>query len=153
MYVYLTRSARCPERKYVGLTEDFERRLAEHNDGESPSTYKFRPWKCEVRICLTIRKEPNDLSRISSQAAGVPSRIVIYGSSFIRHSAEPQCWRQGQERFQATPALPPQDVSTPSHRSNLQRCVAASQVMRHSAPPWHSTSHNQNFRAHARCLP
>lgn len=50
MWVYLIRSEKYPDRKYIGLTGDFERRLAEHNSGRSTSTYKFRPWKCEVRI-------------------------------------------------------------------------------------------------------
>ena len=50
MYVYLIRSKRYPERKYVGLTEDFERRLAEHNDGKSTATYKFRSWMCAVKM-------------------------------------------------------------------------------------------------------
>ena len=50
MYVYLIRSELNPDRKYVGLTDDIERRLTEHNDGKCSSTYKFRPWKCEVKI-------------------------------------------------------------------------------------------------------
>ena len=35
---------------YIGLTEDFDRRIVEHNEGKSISTYKFRPWKCEIKI-------------------------------------------------------------------------------------------------------
>jgi predicted GIY-YIG superfamily endonuclease len=50
MFVYLIKSTRNKERTYVGLTEDFDRRFAEHNDGKSPVTYKFRPWKCVVKI-------------------------------------------------------------------------------------------------------
>ena len=30
---------------YVGITDDPKRRLVEHNTGESPSTWKYRPWK------------------------------------------------------------------------------------------------------------
>ena len=50
MYVYLIRSEKDPDRKYIGLTEDFKKRMAEHNQGKSTSTYKFRPWQCEVRM-------------------------------------------------------------------------------------------------------
>ena len=50
MWVYLIRSVKDPSRKYVGVTEDFECRLAEHNEGKSTATYKFKPWKCEVKV-------------------------------------------------------------------------------------------------------
>jgi putative endonuclease len=50
VFVYLIRSTRNPARRYVGITENFDRRFAEHNDGKSPSTYKFRPWKLVVKI-------------------------------------------------------------------------------------------------------
>ena len=50
MYVYLLRSVNWPEHRYVGVTSNFGRRLEEHNSGENPSTYKFRPWRCEVKI-------------------------------------------------------------------------------------------------------
>ena len=50
MFVYLIRSERFPERKYIGLTEDFKHRLEQHNKGDSPSTYKYRPWRCEVLV-------------------------------------------------------------------------------------------------------
>jgi len=55
MWVYLLRSEKNNERVYVGLTEDIDRRIAEHNSGQSDSTYKFRPWKCEVKIWFDDR--------------------------------------------------------------------------------------------------
>lgn len=42
-YVYLLQSAHDGER-YVGVTTDLRRRLAEHNSGKSPHTAKFAPW-------------------------------------------------------------------------------------------------------------
>jgi len=50
MWVYVLRSVKSRERMYVGLTEDIDRRVDEHNAGKSNSTYRFRPWKCEVKI-------------------------------------------------------------------------------------------------------
>ncbi len=35
-YVYLIRSVSDPDRRYVGITADLPRRLAEHNAGKRP---------------------------------------------------------------------------------------------------------------------
>ena len=50
MYVYILSSEKHPERFYVGLTEDLERRLTEHNNGQCSSTYKHRPWFVQVSL-------------------------------------------------------------------------------------------------------
>jgi putative endonuclease len=42
--VYSIQSEINPDKYYVGLTSDVERRLAEHNTGKSIHTNKFRPW-------------------------------------------------------------------------------------------------------------
>ena len=44
-FVYLLRSIRFPECRYVGITRNVEKRLASHNSGQSPHTAEFRPWK------------------------------------------------------------------------------------------------------------
>ena len=44
-YVYLLRSLVQPDRRYIGLSDDFRRRLVEHNSGNSPHTTRHRPWK------------------------------------------------------------------------------------------------------------
>jgi predicted GIY-YIG superfamily endonuclease len=43
-FVYVLQSARDPERHYVGVTSDVAARLAEHNSGRSPHTFRHRPW-------------------------------------------------------------------------------------------------------------
>jgi len=48
--VYLIQSTSNPSRHYVGLTADVGRRLASHNNGESPQTSKYRPWRLVARI-------------------------------------------------------------------------------------------------------
>ena len=42
-YVYLLQSAATPEQRYIGQTSDLRRRLAEHNEGKSVHTNKYRP--------------------------------------------------------------------------------------------------------------
>ena len=45
MYVYIIASIKGSKQYYVGVTDNLERRLKEHNAGESQSTCKFRPWE------------------------------------------------------------------------------------------------------------
>jgi putative endonuclease len=52
-YVYIMQSLAEPERHYVGGTADLKRRFAEHNDGESVHTNKFKPWKLVTYIAFS----------------------------------------------------------------------------------------------------
>jgi len=47
-YVYLIRSVNFPNKKYIGQTDDFDRRLSVHNSGGSIYTKDFRPWELEL---------------------------------------------------------------------------------------------------------
>jgi len=49
-WVYLIRSISHPGQCYTGLTDDPEARLAKHNEGGSPHTSKFKPWKLVASI-------------------------------------------------------------------------------------------------------
>ena len=50
-YVYLLESVSYSKKRYIGLTDDLNRRFKEHNAGKSPHTSKYKPWK----IVLAIR--------------------------------------------------------------------------------------------------
>jgi len=43
-YVYILSSTVFRERIYVGVTQDIEKRLHEHNSGKSHYTAKYAPW-------------------------------------------------------------------------------------------------------------
>ena len=64
-WVYVLRNA--SGRFYIGLTDDMERRLADHNGGRSKWTSKFGPWEIIWRqgpMTLTeARKLENRLKR------------------------------------------------------------------------------------------
>ena len=49
-YVYLLRSESRQDQTYVGSTTDFQKRLTQHNAGQSLYTARFGPWKTEVVI-------------------------------------------------------------------------------------------------------
>jgi len=54
-YVYLLESS--DHRRYVGLTANLKRRLAEHNSGQSSHTSKFMPWRPVTYIAFSdVRK-------------------------------------------------------------------------------------------------
>jgi putative endonuclease len=50
MYVYLLRSEKDPQQRYIGSTMDLDHRLDEHNAGKSTHTSKFKPWKIVTAI-------------------------------------------------------------------------------------------------------
>jgi predicted GIY-YIG superfamily endonuclease len=49
-FVYVLRSARDPDRHYVGLTSDVDGRLDWHNHGPLGQTLQYRPWSVLVVI-------------------------------------------------------------------------------------------------------
>lgn len=44
-YVYLIQSISHPDQRYTGRTSDIKARLTKHNEGGSPHTSKYKPWK------------------------------------------------------------------------------------------------------------
>jgi predicted GIY-YIG superfamily endonuclease len=52
-YVYMLQSEVDPERYYVGSTPDLKRRFAEHNDGKSIHTNKFKPWRLVTYVAFS----------------------------------------------------------------------------------------------------
>ena len=45
VYVYLIESVHQRQQRYVGITHDLKQRLTDHNEGRSPHTQKFKPWR------------------------------------------------------------------------------------------------------------
>jgi predicted GIY-YIG superfamily endonuclease len=56
-YVYILKSEVEPERFYIGSTDNLERRLQEHNTGQSVHTNKYRPWKIKTYISFNDIKQ------------------------------------------------------------------------------------------------
>ena len=49
-YVYFLESMSKPGEHYIGLTNNLNQRLKEHNTGKSPHTNKYKPWKVVVAV-------------------------------------------------------------------------------------------------------
>jgi len=56
-HVYLIQSISHPEQRYVGITADLKTRLTDHNNGQSPHTSKYRPWKLVTSVTFTDDKK------------------------------------------------------------------------------------------------
>ncbi len=69
-YVYIIRSIKNPFQRYVGLTKDLKRRLAEHNNGQSSHSQKFRPWKIETYIAFEESKKAIEFERYLKTGSG-----------------------------------------------------------------------------------
>lgn len=52
-HVYLLQGVSHPDRRYRGMTDNVDARLARHNAGDVPSTKPYRPW----RLVVTLRFE------------------------------------------------------------------------------------------------
>ena len=50
VFVYLLPSKNSPAHRYIGYTNDIERRLAEHNAGKNPSPAPYSPWDAVASI-------------------------------------------------------------------------------------------------------
>lgn len=56
-YVYLIRSRSFPKQRYVGITSDLKRRLAEHSAGKSPHTSKYAPWELVAYLAFSTERQ------------------------------------------------------------------------------------------------
>ena len=70
MYVYLLRSTSHPDQRYIGLSEDLKKRLAEHNAGRSPHTNKFRPWELVVAVYFADVQKAEAFERYLKHGSG-----------------------------------------------------------------------------------
>jgi predicted GIY-YIG superfamily endonuclease len=69
-YVYLIESTAFPGERYVGLTTDLKRRFRNHNDGESPHTSKFKPWRLVTYIAFSDRTKAEAFERYLKSGSG-----------------------------------------------------------------------------------
>ncbi|MGH9463532.1 MAG: GIY-YIG nuclease family protein [Vicinamibacteria bacterium] len=68
--VYLLQRTAKPEERYVGITSNLKRRLAEHNSGRSPHTSKFRDWKLRAAIWFEDEDRALDFERYLKTGSG-----------------------------------------------------------------------------------
>lgn len=68
--VYVLRSVKNPERLYIGLTTNLEKRLVAHNSDSSIYSKRYGPWELEVSIIINDKKTAEDLERYLKSGSG-----------------------------------------------------------------------------------
>ncbi|NAS29483.1 GIY-YIG nuclease family protein [Flavobacteriaceae bacterium R38] len=58
------------DRYYIGMTQDYEKRLKEHNNGKTKSTKAFKPWEIIYKEIFNSREEAIDREKYLKSAAG-----------------------------------------------------------------------------------
>lgn len=68
-FVYILKSLEY-EKTYVGITNNPERRLTEHNAGKSIYTRKFKPWQVVYKEEVWDRKSAREKEKYYKTSAG-----------------------------------------------------------------------------------
>jgi predicted GIY-YIG superfamily endonuclease len=68
--VYILRSINHPDRLYIGLTTDLEKRLKCHNADTSTYSRRYSPWELEISIVLKDKKTAEDLEKYLKSGSG-----------------------------------------------------------------------------------
>ena len=69
-YVYLLESVSAPGQRYVGVTSDIKRRIADHNAGKSSHTSKYAPWKLVTYVAFSDRQKAEAFERYLKSGSG-----------------------------------------------------------------------------------
>lgn len=69
-YVYLLQSEARLDQRYVGVTSNLRRRLADHNAGKSPHTSKFTPWKLVTYLAFSDPRKAETFEHYLKSGSG-----------------------------------------------------------------------------------
>ena len=69
-YVYLIKSLKFPDQKYIGHTDNLKQRIETHNSGGSIHTKTYRPWKLKMFLCFQTKEEAIKFEKYLKSGAG-----------------------------------------------------------------------------------
>ena len=70
MYVVYVLQSETYKRMYVGMTNDLERRIKEHNNGKTKSTRYYKPWKVLFIESFSTRLEAREREKYLKSGIG-----------------------------------------------------------------------------------
>ena len=68
--VYILRSVNYPERFYIGLTTNLEKRLVAHNSESSTYSKRYSPWDLETHIVMKNQETAKSLEAYLKSGSG-----------------------------------------------------------------------------------
>lgn len=69
-FVYILKSAKHNQ-VYTGFTKDIETRLKDHNEGKSPHTSKYRPWKLVCSFSFGSETKAREFEKYLKTGSGI----------------------------------------------------------------------------------
>ena len=69
-YVYLIQSIPSPDQRYVGIASNIEKRLSAHNEGRSPHTSKYKPWKLVTYVAFSSDEKAREFEKYLKTGSG-----------------------------------------------------------------------------------
>ena len=69
-YVYLIRSINFPDQRYVGMTDDLQKRIHDHNAGYSFHTSKYQPWQLVNYFAFSTKQGVAEFERYLKTGSG-----------------------------------------------------------------------------------
>ncbi len=78
-YVYILKSIN-KNYIYIGSTDDFKRRLIEHNEGKSESTTPYKPFELNAYVAVKTEKRARELEKYFKTGSGkaiLKKRILV----------------------------------------------------------------------------
>ncbi len=68
--VYILKSLKNPERHYIGITANLEKRLKEHNDRQSAYSRIYAPWELETYVVFKNKKLAEGFEKYLKHGSG-----------------------------------------------------------------------------------
>ena len=69
-FVYRLQSKNLPNQIYTGFTNDVDKRLQFHNNGQVPHTNKYKPWELLNYFAFTDRKKALTFEKYLKSGSG-----------------------------------------------------------------------------------
>ena len=69
-YEYLKKCSSHPDQTYIGITSDLKGRLKAHNEGRSPHTSKYKPWRLITYLAFSDKSTAADFEQYLKSGSG-----------------------------------------------------------------------------------